>query len=215
MQKSDLSKFSEIMTALGELFDKELSRAALGLYFSALERFPIEMIERAAANIIQTQTFHKFPLPAEFIQYMAPPESMDKRVAEAIHEIEYESPYQSPCFDDPILHHVIEAMGGWVNVKAEIRPMSSKEFSFWRNNFGRIYKGFASNPPDRDVPRLQGIHEVENRATGWLGDDGLLRLRCGDSIKANFIDKFTHDKPQIEAGEEVKQITPASRGKGE
>lgn len=211
MKKSDLPKFLEIITALGELYDKQFSEPALGLYFAALERFPIERIEEAAANIIQRQTFHKFPLPAEFIQFLDPPESMDRRVAEAILQIENGNPYRSLCFDDPILHYVIEVMGGWVNVKAEIRPMGDKEFSFWRNNFGRIYRGFAGRPPDRDVPKLLGIHEVQNRGAGWLDDDGMLKLRNGDSVKADFIDEFIHDKPQLEAGKEVKFIATAKR----
>ena len=70
--------------------------------------------------------------------------------------------WTSVVFDDPIIHTVIEEMGGWVHLcKTKIKDMPFKQ-----NEFHTRYRGYIGKVP-RNFPRvLMGIADGHNRQNG-------------------------------------------------
>ena len=68
MIKQDLPEFGHILAILSEIYDHTISEGVTEWYFELLNEYSISEIQYAAKQILRTNTFHKFPLPAAFIQ---------------------------------------------------------------------------------------------------------------------------------------------------
>jgi len=61
---TDAKRFAEIVTALSELYGQTITQPAVKLYWQAMQDWPLEDFERAAAHLAKTSRF--FPRPADF-----------------------------------------------------------------------------------------------------------------------------------------------------
>lgn len=157
--------FLKGMSALCAVFDREPTDVLLGAYYSVLKGLTAEEFEIAVGNILTTCKFHKLPLPAEIIE-AARGSNADRavlaldKVEKAIREV---GGYRTVMFDDPVIHAVIESMGGWVS----ICEMTSQEWKFARKDFLRLYEAFSRTNFDTHPPQqLPGRHDTENNARG-------------------------------------------------
>lgn len=159
------------MAMLEDIYNKKLSKATIGMYWDILKPFPIEKVRETAQRIIENHVYNTMPKPAEFIKYLNPPKNVEALAFTALREVENAFPdngYSSICFDDPLIHHVIDNLGGWVRVCEETYHMDDKEYSIWKYGFMARYKAFCDSPPQRPVPRLLGTHEIGNTEKGYL-----------------------------------------------
>ncbi len=131
----DKKKFADLMMALAEVFDngREPSAVKVEIYFKALERFGISEIDKAVSNMINTRVFASFPKPAEIIQEIdgSAEEAALKAWSKVSYAMKHVGQYESVVFDDPVIHSVIEAMGGWHQMQepnAYHPVFSQKEF---------------------------------------------------------------------------------------
>jgi hypothetical protein len=85
--------------------------------------------------------------------------------------------YQSIVFDDPLIHAVIEAMGGWI----ELCAMQLDELPFKAREFQKRYMGFIQKAPKRYPKYCCGIAEGENLRLGYKAQP---RVIVGDIHKA-------------------------------
>ena len=70
------------------------------------------------------------------------------KVIKALEEI---GPYKSIVFDDPIIHAVVEALGGWVELAKT--PISQKERL--KNDFINLYLMFSDK--DVKIEKVKGL----------------------------------------------------------
>jgi hypothetical protein len=72
--------------------------------------------------------------------------------------------YQDVVFDDPIIHRVIEDMGGWISFGNK----REDEWPFVQNHFENRYRGFVMR---EEIPeyqaRLIGIANAQNAQNGF------------------------------------------------
>lgn len=178
-------RIAEIITLMAELYGKTLSRGAIGLYCTVLAEYPIEKIEAAAANILKTHKYATIPKPAEFIEFIEPPDKVEHNAAEALRIMEetmiIAGSYQSIVLKDTVLQSVIQYYGGWPQICDETRTMDDTEYSFFRKEFTRLYKIYSRDPRPRVI--LLGRLDMENRANGFLDDSFTLKLPDGKTIK--------------------------------
>jgi hypothetical protein len=210
MTKDDYREFAGILTMLGDVFGKAINQNIIRVYWEALKGNTIDEFKAAADNIVRTHKYPTFPLPAQFIEYINPPEKLERAAYEALAAVEdrlTDNGWSSVCFPDPIIHYVIDNMGGWVRICDETYGMTGKDYEFWKKEFLNRYRAFAHRPPDGPVPRLIGVHEQNNRAKGLLDDDNMLLLPTGEKCPAEFIEKFIHERPEIE-GKKERLILP-------
>lgn len=186
-------KIVEIITGLAELFNQTISKTVVRLYYDALVEYPLEQIRQAATYIIRTHKYATMPKPAEFIEFMHPPDEVEHRAAEALRELEHQQiltgTYQSVKFDDTVLQSVIQYYGGWPAISDHVRKMDEKEYMFFRKEFTRLYKLYARRPNEQEV--LPGRHEIENSTSGYLTEKKGPKL-IGDTVR-KMIEKYKPD----------------------
>lgn len=158
----DENRFRELMTVLGEIHDRQITRLLLDVYWRILESFPDEVCIRAFHELIGRAKF--FPKPAEFLELLEA-RCGDQATAawlDVFAALKRYGNYQSVRFVDPVIHSVIEAMGGWVSfglMEERDRPWRQKEFE-------RLYAVLAGREGSHPA-YLAGIHEIKNAAGGY------------------------------------------------
>ena len=183
MDIGDQKEFAGIMAALSEVFDgsKEISETKMSIYWESLKEFYLEDIKRAVGVIIRGRVYSSLPKPAEIIQAITG--SMEERAVKAwiqvVESVKIIGPWQSVRFADPVIHAVVEHMGGW----PELGNMLSHEEKWKRQEFERLYPIMAQR--DEHPPYLPGIIEIQNNANGYkehipapiaIGDSGSKRI---------------------------------------
>ena len=129
MTNNDKAQFFELLTGIAEIYNQEISAMKGQLYWNALIDLPIETVLRNANAHIRTAKF--FPSPAELRQDDSTNDQAIMAwaaVEKAMHTAGY---YYSVQFDDRVIHSVIQAMGGWMNLnqeQADNMPFRRKEF---------------------------------------------------------------------------------------
>lgn len=209
-------KFQNIFATIAEMYDKNPSTFLFELWFSALDKFEIEAIDRAFSIHVQDPDNGKFmPKPADIIRII---EGTTKdsaynawsMVDKAIGRV---GSYESVVFDNPIIHRVIQDMGGWIRICGT----EEKEKPFMSAEFINRYKGFKASGEIPEYPKkLIGLIEGENSSKGFfdhipepvlIGDIGKAKeaLRLGTNRPSLMISRYSGSK-QIEMKPFLKVI---------
>lgn len=174
-------QFIEIMTGLGEVYDKKLSKVVIDIYWNALKRFELSDFKKAVNNIIETHVYATFPKPAQFIEFINPPEDMDFRVERGLKEwIDAycnKGIYENVEFKDPVVALVCQHFGGWVAIcNAFPRYGIERDKEFWYKTFKNLYKGYAKRQLPDEMPKMIGSHEVGNSDKALLPESERQKL---------------------------------------
>jgi len=158
----DEIKFKEYMSLLSETFDKPVSGSLNDLYWKILEPFTDEQCESAFKEIIYSSKF--FPKPADFMEILKG--KKEHRATEAwievLNAIKRIGNYESVKFSDPVIHSVLQVMGGWDKLAA---TMTVDEEKWKQKELERLYSimGGRGNHPEY----LPGTVEMENSRLGF------------------------------------------------
>lgn len=174
MNESEKVQFIEILTGIGEIYEKKMSTVVLEIYWEALKEYPLDDIKRATNNIVQTHKYATFPKPAEFIEYIDPPIEAGMK-AELMTEEFYArfvgSGYESFEWKDPVLAMTVRHYGGWHSVLEQYPRDNEKDAMFWMKDFKKVYIAFLKHPRKVSNLRVVGTLEDDNMAKGYLTDD--------------------------------------------
>jgi hypothetical protein len=208
MKESDKKRFGLILVGVAEVYGKELSKQAASIWFNILKEYEIETISLAfTSHISNPDTGQFFPKPADIIKAIGGTNTDASFIAwtKVDQAMKLVGPYRSVVFDDPIIHAVIDDMGGWIFFGEK----DENEWPFIGNDFQKRYKGYKErNSTPAHNKKLVGIHEAGNRKDGFEIEKPFL---IGDKEKAK---KVFLDAPgkQLEVSfagtiqENVKQI---------
>lgn len=73
MNSTDLNGFGEHILAIAEIYGKALSPAAIGIYWTALQGYPLAEVQRAIERHVQdAEAGRFFPKPADLIRQLRP-----------------------------------------------------------------------------------------------------------------------------------------------
>lgn len=166
MNERDERAFSTTLMGIGELYGREVSPSLAGIYFESLKQFDIQAIQAAiTAHINNPDNGQFFPKPADIVK-MIGGSNGDKamqawsKVDKAVRQV---GTYASVAFDDPIIHRVLQDMGGWVMLGTK----KDDEWPFVAREFETRYKGYAMRGEVPDHPRLlYGIAQIHNEPNG-------------------------------------------------
>jgi hypothetical protein len=182
MQTADLKKFAVLMATLAEVFDagKEVSKIKMEIYFKSLEKHPIEHISQAISNMINTRVYPSFPKPAEILQEING--RNENRATEAwlevLEAVKRIGNYQSVKFADPVIHSVVQVMGGWDQLAGS---MTLDEEKWKQKEFERLYQVMERRG---DHPAyLPGYCEMQNGAK----QIAVYEERTGEKFKQNIV----------------------------
>ena len=164
MTNSDHKQFAEAMAVLSAVFDngREISRPLIGIYYNALENYTITDIRNAVQRMVKERVYASFPKPAEIVNMISgsvQDRSLEAwvKVANAIARI---GNYQSVQFSNPVIHSVIQAMGGW----EKCGTFREDEMTWKQKEFERLYEIMEKQA--KHPAYLPGIVETGNSATG-------------------------------------------------
>lgn len=160
----DYKRFCGMMNTLGEVFDKQMSKLLLEVYWKALAPFSDQEAEAAFSKAMVTCTF--FPKPVELIEFISGSLSDRSLLAwekftKALAEV---GVYQSVQFDDPVIHSVVELMGGWI----QAGQWPKDELKWRQKEFERAYTTLQQRKDHPYPKELPGLLALENAAKGFL-----------------------------------------------
>lgn len=207
MNENERTQFVEIMAGLGEIYDKLFSKVAIEMYWDALKPYSLDDIKRATSNIVRTHKYATFPKPAEFIEYIDPPQDAEMK-AELMTEEFYAqfagSGYESFEWQDPILAMTVAHYGGWHSVLAQYPRDNEKDAMFWMKDFKKTYAAFLRHPRRMSSLRVTGTLESDNIAKGYLTDESGQVIALPD--KEGFIMLGSPEAQKYLEATEQKQI---------
>lgn len=161
-----LREFATCMAVIEATVGKEMTEEQSAAWYELLKDLTRDELERGVRVALQTHTFGGFP-PIGKIRECAGVSSRaitsdDKAtlawesVRRAIKKV---GSYDSPKFDDPIIHAAIRSIGGWISL-CDTPPdeMKWRERDF-RTNYASLSK---CDLPTEQTQRLFGIAEKEN-----------------------------------------------------
>ena len=162
--------FFEIMTALGEIFDKKLSDTVLEFYYKTLsQKMDTNQFKKVASIWIEKGKF--FPKPAELLQLLDEIEGSQAERAwlQVLEEIERVGITGSPNFKDPVIYAVVQAMGGWEN----LCNMPVDRQPFYMKDFVNLYTTYKDKPdiirnalPASKQAEIKALGQIMRRALG-------------------------------------------------
>ncbi len=167
MKSEDYKRFANALGVLCEIHGRELSPIAVQVYFRALERFSIEVVEAVFTNAYVSCKW--FPKPVELIELITGgPENVADRAeiqaAEVLRAVRHIGFYQSVKFDDPITNAVIQqGFGGWIQLCKDLHMDGEKWFF---KDFNKSYAVY-SRQKIKQNGHLAGQIELENSARGF------------------------------------------------
>lgn len=148
MRDEDLETFSKELLTIGEVFyekkDKnQLAPEVVMLWFDALREHALQDVLRALRTHVKTPVRCKFwPKPGDIEELICG--SRATAALEAWTKVDgavrQQGRYRSVVFDDPMIHAVLAAMGGW---QAICDVATERDMQFQRQEFCRRYEDFG------------------------------------------------------------------------
>jgi hypothetical protein len=190
MISADAKEFATIIEATMAVYGKDVSKPVIRIYWMALIEYDMEAVRRAFGGWIKNPDQGQFaPKPADIIRMidgatgdraMVTWSKVDKAVRMVGH-------YQSVAFDDPIIHRVIDEMGGWRKVST---LPTNKDMEFAGIEFIKRYRAYAlAGGVGAEFPAyLIGENEASNNKDGYHGIDHITLI--GDTAKARQVTKL-------------------------
>ncbi|WP_447593582.1 DUF6475 domain-containing protein [Aquipseudomonas campi] len=158
------------------VYGKQITTGFVDVFFDALAGYDIESVRRGLNAHVQNPDSGQFaPKPADVVR-LIDGTSQDQgmqawsRVDKVVRRV---GPYQSIVFDDPIVHRVLDDMGGWVKLCS---TRSEEDYKFQGLEFARRYRAFviAGGVGDDYPKHLIGISEAECGNGRFKAPDPLL-----------------------------------------
>lgn len=186
MDKQHRAQFTALLEAIMTEYGREVGTPTFHLWWNTLERFDYEAVRRALTTWIQNPDSGQFaPKPADVIR-MIEGTTGDRalmawsNVEKAVRIVGH---YQSVAFDDPIIHRVIDDMGGWIRLAS---TDTNKELEFRGKEFVKRYRAFAMVGGTDEYPAyLVGATEATNHNQGYKVENQLRII--GDPEKAALV----------------------------
>lgn len=167
MQENESTRFADLLTAAMAYYGKEASLFMLSIFWDALKRFEFEDVSRAfslhAQNPDNGQWAPKVADVVKLIEGSTATQGMTAwaKVLKAIGSV---GRMRSVAFDDPLIHVVLDEMGGWY----ALCSTNEAELPFKAREFERRYQGYRlRRETPAYSPYLIGGHESDNRSNGY------------------------------------------------
>lgn len=174
MTQNDFENFREILSAVGDMYGKPVSEFALSLWWGALKNYDLKAIREALSRHIQNPDNGQWmPKPADVVRMIGGTSTDSALIAwskvdKAIRDV---GTYSDVVFDDPVIHRVIDDMGGWIAMGTK----TENDWPFVAKEFENRYRGYSIRgaiPEYQNV--LVGIANAQNQRHGFDNQEPVL-----------------------------------------
>lgn len=196
MNEQDKTRFAELLAATMDVYARDASSNVAAIWWESLKRFEFAEIRAAFSRHIQdTDSGQYAPKPAEIIRILEGGDTEGRALVawtKVLEGMRLVGPYQSVVFDDPLIHTVIEDMGGWIG----LCEMSDEHVPFRGREFQTRYRAAVHCPPERYPAQLTGVSEGQNRSHGHAHDEAPVLI--GDTERARAVLAGGSSAPRVE-----------------
>lgn len=165
MNTGDKPQFQKLITAVLAFYRQDVSEFALQVWWAACEAFDIEQVRKALnAHAIDPDRGQFAPKPADIVRALQGTRTDQARVAwgKLFDAMQRVGAYQSVVFDDPIIHIVVNDIGGW----QKLCRSSLDDLSYQEHRFCESYRAYVARPVAEYPAKLLGEFECINRMEG-------------------------------------------------
>lgn len=202
----DDERFIYIMAAFAEASGQESTPLKERIYAEGLCDIPIEVIEKAAWQLIRTRTFATFPKVGELRELIGgkAEDIAELEAAKVWKAISQVGGYSGVCFDNPVTQAVIEyGFGGWSKLCGEMMVDQQKWFI---KDFIKTYSAFSRQNIQLTGPLLgrgagtgDGVKLIGNPEAALLimntpGQKNLTMVTEASSIAQALISRITTEE---------------------
>lgn len=197
MDNGDKRAFAELITALGELHEKVITKAMLGMYWSALQHLDIKQVQQAVnAHNSDPERGRWMPKPSDLLLQIdgtATEQAVAAtcKVESAVRNV---GPWRQIVFDDPVIHRVIVSMGGWIRFCL----CGESEWPHLLREFGQRYGLMA-----RQVGQHQPLLMAETVTIGqpvYIGDPAACRAVQESGSQAAALEHISEAVDRVKFG---------------
>lgn len=165
MNEQDKRAFKELVTNVMAFYRQDTSPFALQVWWTACQPFSLEQVTKAmSAHAVDADRGQFAPKPADVVKALQGTKTDRARSAwgKVMDAMQRVGAYQSVCFDDPVIHAVIEDVGGWIGLcRSEFDQLSYTEHRFCES-----YRAYAGRADLTYPAKLIGEFEAVNRHEG-------------------------------------------------
>ena len=166
MKAADKPQFMKVLTDVMAFYRQDVSPFALSVWWQAAQPFDLEQVSKAlTAHALDPDRGQFAPKPADLVRQLQGT-STDRslmawaKVYDAIRQV---GAYSSVCFDAPVIHAVVDDLGGWVRLCRS----ETSEIQFVQKRFCDAYKAYAGRTDITFPSKLLGAHDLENAKVGF------------------------------------------------
>ena len=173
MNSNQMRAFSELITAVYAFYRRDISEYAIQIWWNAMRPYDFEAVKHAINRHCVNPVNGQFcPKPADIVKLLEG-SSRDSallawsKVDKALRHV---GTYRSVAFDDPIIHLVLQNMGGWI----ALGNKTESEWPFVAKEFENRYRSYKQRDQISAPKWLIGIAECENSINGFHEEDVVL-----------------------------------------
>tara|TARA_R110001599_G_scaffold322559_1_gene533659 strand:+ start:80 stop:643 length:564 start_codon:yes stop_codon:yes gene_type:complete len=166
MIESDKAEFKILMVGVGELYNKEITKPLMRIYFSSLINYSLGEVEKGiSAHTMDAKHGSFFPKPADIVRHLQSGDISTENKAElawaqVVREIRVTGSYGRLKLDDKQALASIKALGSWKQLCAS----TVDEMTWKKKEFISMYETYENTPINMLPSSLPGrIALVEHK----------------------------------------------------
>ena len=167
MNDSDKKAFAELMVGNGEMYNKQVSKSLMQIYFDTLISYSMEDLRIGfSKHSLDSKNGSFFPKPADIVRHIQVTEisTEDKGTLawnQIVRQIRLVGAYGSLELDDKQALAAIKAVHSW----KDLCGMPEKDLTWAKKEFLANYKTYENTPLEllpSSLPGLEELHEHKN-----------------------------------------------------
>jgi hypothetical protein len=171
MTEHDAKAFSELLTGVMEVYGRVPTAVSSKVWWAALNRYEFQVVSKAFSDhVTNTESGQFFPKPADIIKAIEgnAQDAATLAWAKLQQAVSSVGQYYSVAFDDPLIHLVLQDMGGWPS----FCKIEEKDLPFAQKRFENAHRAYYSKRNEfAEYPKyLPGVCEAANAANGFPVD---------------------------------------------
>jgi len=142
MNSNEKQDFYKLVSSVMDYYKQDVSPFSLNLFWEALKGFEFEQVSAALTKHAMNPDNGQFaPKIADIVKQLSGTTTDKAKIAwgKVYAATEQIGAYQDVCFDDGIIHLVIEDMGGWV----KICRTEQKDLGYVQHQFCEAYRAYT------------------------------------------------------------------------
>lgn len=165
MKTNDMPNFAALMATLGEIYHKPITAAQSEACWEGWKRYAWDDVQRGVMrHLLHPERCYFLPKPGDILRYLVDTPEIQalkawSKIRAALGTV---GGYDSVAFDDPLIHTVIQHMGGWI----QLCRSKISEAPFLAREFQKRYRGYLDVPPKYCPAYLCGSIENEYQQQG-------------------------------------------------